>query len=655
VRVAAASAPRIELARGILANPNLDIFKRLGERFKLRYFTFSDHVASAVDEGEELARSLRRVVAGGKATRLGTAIDEVASTSGEPVAGILVLSDGACNGGLEPLEVARQMGQKHIPIYPVGIGLPDPPDVRLESLVVQDTVFSKDRVPVRFRVVSKGFTNRNVEVTMSINGKEVVRKSVALTGQPQFEELTFVPEEETGTLKLDLAAAPLEGEIASENNKLGQSVRVINDKIKVLYVEGKPRWEYRYLRAVLLRDHRLDVKFLMTQGDRDLAKAAPERYLDRFPDVASQAFIYDLVILGDVPATEFTPAQLTRIEELVRERGGSLLVLAGHQNALAKYVGTPIANILPVKLQAEGWEAIDDTVHPVMTSKEGETTVATLEMPEEDNARLWAQVKPLYQVPALAGTKPGATLLATLSDAPRRREPYPLMAWQRYGSGKSMYVGTDQLWRLRFKRGDKYHARYWGQVIQFLTLSRLLGENKRIKIETGRKSFRTGERVEIYANVLNESYDPVNAASYSLLVEREGQQGATMVALDPVRDAPGLYQGFFTPEVEGRYILKASPGDQEAANTVQLQVATTPLEQLEPAMQEDALRRMAELSGGKYLSVRELPALPDSIRGEVQTATVRKDEDLWDKAFFFVALVLLAGTEWFLRRKYDLI
>ncbi|MBM4032504.1 MAG: VWA domain-containing protein [Planctomycetes bacterium] len=656
-RAEASAVRRIDLAKGILDNPHLDLFKKLEQNYRLRYFSFAADLVPASGEGDELAASLRKVAANGKSTRIGTAVEEaVARYGGQPIAGVLLLTDGASNEGIEPLEVARKMKDSGIPVFPVGIGVPDPPDVRLEGLIVQETVFAKDRVPVRFRVTSKGFTNRRLDVVVTVNGKEIARKDVVLTGEPQFEELSFLPDEGQTALKLEVAATPLPGEVVADNNKLSQNIRVIDEKIKVLYVEGKPRWEYRYLRAVLMRDHRLDVKFLMTQGDRDLAKAAPERYLDRFPEIAGEAFVWDLVILGDVPANYFTPAQLNRIEELVRARGGSLLVLPGFQNPLTTYLGSPVEGIMPVRLQPEGWESVEETVYPTPTTKGDEMTVVTLEVPEERNTARWAYVRPIYQVPAIAGAKPGATVLATLSDAPRRREPYPLVCWQRYGRGKSMFVGSDQLWRLRFKLGDKYHARFWGQVIQFLTLSRLLGENKRIQIETGRREFRTGERVPIYANVLSEAFEPVNLSNYSISVERpEGKAETTTVKLEPVKDVPGFYQGFFTPEVEGRYVLRSAPADRDYSNNVELQVATTPLEQLEPAMQEDSLRKLGELSGGSYLTIGQLPKLADMLQQEAQTTIVRREKELWDLPFIFIVVLLCAATEWFFRRRYDLI
>ncbi len=658
-RADAAAAPRIELAKGILENPELGLVKRLSENCNLFFHAFSDTVVPPTSEGERGAIPLPKFAATGKSTALGSAIAEVVERyRGRPIAGVLVLTDGACNAGTEPLEVARKMKGLGIPIFPVGIGIPDPPDVRLDALVAQDTVFAKDRVPVRFRISSKGFTGREVEVAVTVNGKEVARRKVTLTGEPQFEELSFVPEEGQTALKLDVAATPLPGEVVADNNHLTQNIRVIDEKIKVLYVEGKPRWEYRYLRAVLLRDHRLEVKFLMTQGDRDLAKAS-DRYLERFPEVAGEAFVFDLVILGDVPASYFSPAQFARMEQLVRERGGSILVLPGHQEPLATYRGTPIEDLLPVRLRPDTWQDFDETVHPVPAAKGAEMSVVSLELPEERNAARWAHVRPIYRVPALAGAKPAATVLATLSGASGSTEPYPLICWHRYGRGKAMFVGTDQLWRLRFKVGDTYHARFWGQVIQFLTLSRLLGENKRIQIETGRRSFRTGERVQVFANVLNEAYEPVGLANYAIKIERPGGKAETVdLKLDPVRDAPGLYQGFFTPEMEGRYVLRTADAERDYSNIVELQVATTPLEQLEPAMQEDALRKLAELSGGRYFTVRDLPQLPDALRQEVQTAEFPRQKPLLDPpfgSFAFVLVLLIAGAEWFFRRKYDLI
>ncbi len=656
-RAQAANAARIDLAKGILTRSGADVLKELERVHNVRYFTFGERLEPTSGEGEAVADTLRRIEPTAQATRLGAAIEEARQRFGsQPIAGVLVLTDGASNGGVDPLEVARRMREHGIPLFTLGIGVPHPPDLRIESVSVHDTVLLKDTVPVSIQVTSTGYANRTVELALLLDGQRVARTDVLLTDKPEFVALEFTPERQVGTAKLEVTLDELPGESSTDNNRYEKRVRVIDEKIRVLYVEGKPRWEYRYLRRVLLRDESLDVKFLMTEGDRDLAKVH-DRYLATFPEEASKAFAIDLVILGDVPADYFTPAQLERMEQLVRERGGSLLMLAGEKHAPASYFDSPIAPVLPVKLHPAGRESVADSMYPVLTEAGEKSTVVALDPDPERNAGLWRLVKPLYSVPALVGKKPAATVLLTLPDAARRTEPYPLVAWHRYGSGKALFVGTDQLWRLRFKRGDIHHLHFWGQAIRFLTLSRLLGENKQIRIETPRRAYRTGEQVQIIANVLTETYEPVAAPTYSVRVERlEPQAGTTELTLEPVKGAAGgLYQGFFTTEAEGRYRIRTGPDDVDRSNEVEFTVATTPLEQLEPAMQEERLKKMAELSGGRYFTVAELPELPDAITQEIRTAVVRRERELWDLPLLFVVLLTCAGTEWFLRRRYDLI
>jgi hypothetical protein len=246
-------------------------------------------------------------------------------------------------------------------------------------------------------------------------------------------------------------------------------------------------------------------------------------------------------------------------------------------------------------------------------------------------------------------------VLATLSDRANRPEPYPLIAWQRYGSGKSMFVGTDKLWRLRFKRGDSYHAQFWGQAAQFLTLSRLLGENKRVRIETDGKSFRTGERVLIQATVLDSEYHPVKADSYSVLVESVPPKGEPRaVVLRPVPVAEGLYQGSFTADQAGSFQVVTKLEDEKFSNQADFQVESVSREKLEPAMQKDLLVKLAELSGGKYLTMRELPSLPGLLPDQSRMVTLPPQEtELWNNWLVFAAILTLAGGEWFLRRRFD--
>jgi hypothetical protein len=655
-RAAAVAATRLDLAKGVLNHPTLKLMDRLAENYTLRYFGFGEHLEPTQGKGEAAPEVLLSAQAAAKATRLGSALQEAVDRSaGQPIAGVLVLTDGISNDGLEPLPIAQRLGERNIPLYPVGLGLASAPDVTVRRLIAPDVVFHKDKVPLRVQIASNGYGKRTANLTVTLDGQDVAGKTLNLSGKTQFEEILFIPEAKSGQATLEVSITPMPGETNTANNKASKTLRIISEKIKVLYVEGKPRWEYRYLRQVLLRDPRLDVKFLLTEGDRDQALSS-DRYLTDFPEDAAKAFYFDLVILGDVPASYFSQAQLTRLEELVQKHGGSFLMLAGQQHAPLTYIGTPIASMLPVRVRAEGYQTVDDALCPLVAEGAIDSAIMTLDVPRERNQDLWARIHPMFKLPMLDGPKPGASVLATVSRGLGRGEAYPLIAWQRYGSGKVLFVGTDQLWRLRFKTGDKYHARFWGQAIQFLTLSRLLGESKRIQVETDRPDYLTGQRVAVSVNVLDETYEPVKAPSYSLYLERTAPtKQSTLIRLEPVLHIPGLYQGFLTPDQPGRYEIRAPGGDPTLANTAEFNVKAADLESIERAMQEELLRNMADASGGRYFTARDLPKLVETVAGEERTNVIRRERELWDLPIVFLAFLALIGTEWLLRRRYDLV
>jgi uncharacterized membrane protein len=644
---------RFDLAKAALSHPEIKLLERLKENYQVRFFTFDDQLRP---EGgaDDPSGWLKESKAEGETSPVGTVLEEaVARYAGQPVAGVVLMSDFAWAGGQDPVQAARKLKLQGIPVYPVAIGLPQPPDVHLRRVIAPEVVFKGDRVPLRIQVDSHGFSGQTVELELSIDGQRSASQELELTDGVQFVEMMFTPERSSGSVELDLQITELAGETTTVNNAASRKVQIIDQKIKVLYIEGMPRWEYRYLRWVLLRDQRIDVKFLMTQGDPGLA-VPNSRHLARFPQVAKEAFQFDLIILGDVPASYFNSTQMGLIDDLVRKSGGSLLMVAGPMAAPATYRDSPIAEILPVKLGSGQWDSYN--VGPVVTPEGQESSVTTLSLSPEANARIWSHVRPMY-LPRLDGAKPAATVLLSTPKESEQIRDYPLIAWHRIGNGKSMFVATEDLWRMRLEVGDKYHARFWGQAIQFLTLSRLLGQNKQITLETDRRTCSAGEQVRIFANVLTQSFEPVIQPSYTVVMNRkETADTETDMELSPVPGSPGLYSGVHFASEDGVYELKTKPQDAEVSNQVEIEVKTIPLEDRETAMQPETARQIAEMSGGKSLSLLDLSELPEEFgEQEPLSRIVKLQIDLWDSPIPFVLLVLFAGTEWYLRRKENLV
>ena len=220
-----------------------------------------------------------------------------------------------------------------------------------------------------------------------------------------------------------------------------------------------------------------------------------------------------------------------------------------------------------------------------------------------------------------------------------------------------MFVGTEDLWRMRFEVGSRYHARFWGQTIQFLTLSRLLGQNKQITLETNRMTYNSGEQIKLFANVLTESFDPVDQPSYTVIMQREDDtDSAVEVELQPVPDTPGLYTGIHLATNKGTYSLSTLPQDASISNTVEMQIVDIPLEQRNPAAQPDIAKQIANVNGQDAIRLMQLADLPNTFKdGEpiIKPATIEKE--LWDIPAIFILLLIVTGIEWYARRKHNLV
>lgn len=655
-REAIASASRLDLATSLLSKSAGEMLGALGEDLDLSYHTFGESLQQLGD-GDETLAALR---ADSPETSIGGALESLAKTErGAPLAGVVVLTDGLDTSSRRTESAVRDLGIRGVPVFTVPIGIADPDDVSIRNVTMQDVAFTGDKVPVRVQLQSKGYEKRTADLTVTLNGRGVARQSVSFEGGLQFEEIFFnVDVAEKGSARIGVGIEAFADEATAANNRVDRSVRVVNEKINVLCIEGSARWEFRYLRAMLKRDPRINATFIATRAQPELAQNSAE-YIAEFPEDREEAFAYDLVILGDVESSFFSTEAFQRLEELVSERGGSLLMLCGARFAPASYAGTPVERMLPVEFDPDAeWEDVDESVYPVLTPEGRSSLVMTLETDQDENDLVWSRVAPLDRIPPLLTPRPGATVLAELSDSQSRADRYPLVAWQRYGTGKCMMMASDRLWLLRFKTGDKYHWRVWSQCVQFLTLSRLMGEHKRIRLETDRATYPVDGRVMLYANLLDDDYEPLTQPGFEVDVSALDNGGATgdpqRVTLRPDKSNPGLYEGYFSPPREGGYRVEANATDRPLSNSTEFQVADLRPELANTDMQIDHLRRIAELSGGEVLSALGLQKLPALLNREPHTTTVRTDRPLWDNSLVALVLVGLLGFEWILRRRYDL-
>ena len=651
------ASSRLDLAKAVLVDSARPIFESLGENLDLSYHSFGQAPRLISDDTVVAAEDLAVLEATDPGTSIASSLEAVANSGGIPPAGIVLLSDGIDSATSQRSEaVLRDLGAREIPVYTVPLGLPDPDDVSINNIVMQEVAFSGDRVPVRVHLQSEGYEQRTARLSVLLNDRRVSSRVVRFEGGLQFEEVDFrVDIYEKGAAQIDVVIEPFDDEVSITNNRITRSIRVVNEKVNVLYIEGNARWEFRYLRAILKRDPRINATFIASNVGPEVARNSPE-HIERFPSKREEAFMYDLVILGDVDASFFSDEELGLLEELIRDRGASLLMLCGPMHSPGSYQGTPVQTMLPVRFDPdEKWAEVSESVYPVLTPEGRSSLVMTLENEDDLNDRIWSRMAPMDQLPPLLSAKPGATVLAVLSDSTERDQSYPLVAWQRYGTGKCMSIASDRLWRLRYKTGDKYHWRVWSQCIQFMTLSRLMGEHKRIRLETDRSSYFVGSQGRLYAHVLDDDFEPVVQSGFDVIVSGlDGAAASQQIKLQPDRSQPGLYEGYFTPPGPGRYRMEANENDRKVSSITEFQVSDIRQELTETDMRLENLQRIADLTGGATLGVRELPKLASLVNGEPLTTTVRSERPLWDHWLVILLLAGLLGAEWILRRRHDL-
>ena len=656
-RQAIAMSSRLDLGKAILTQSGHSVLDSFEESLDLSYHTFGRSPRLISDDNLVTTEALAGLKAIEQGTSIATSLEAVASSGGVPPAAIILLSDGIDNASSQRSEaILQDLGARGIPVYAVPIGLSDPDDVSIRNVVIQEVAYSGDKVPVRIQIKSKGYERRTARLAVLLNDRRVSSRIVRFDGGLQFEEIDFrVDVYEKGAVQIDVLIEPFDNEISTVNNRVSRTVRIVNEKVNVLYVEGNARWEYRYLRAILKRDPRINATFISSNVGPEVARNSPE-HIERFPNEREDAFQYDLVILGDVDASFFTDEELGLLEELIRDRGASLLMLCGPMHSPGSYAGTSVQTMLPVRFDSDSdWENIAETVYPVLTPEGRSSLVMTLENNAELNDRVWSRMAPMDQLPPLLSAKPGATVLAVLSDSTSRGQGYPLVAWQRYGTGKCMSIASDRLWRLRYRTGDKYHWRVWSQCIQFMTLSRLMGEHKRIRLETDRSTYPVAGQCRLYAQVMDDGFEPVVQSVFEAYVSNlEGDQTKQLVSLRPDKSQPGLYEGYFSPPETGRYRLEANEEDSKTSNTTEFQVTEIREELIETDMSLSYLERIAELTGGAILEPKEFPKLRSLVNDRLITTEFRSERPLWDNGIVAFLLVALLGAEWILRRRYDL-
>ena len=661
--------PRVEVMRGMLKNADLKLWPALSKELDLTAFTFGDTLvemnssASAADATDWLDRLDPKATS----TAIGDAVRDLMNRKrGQALAGIFLITDGANNRGSSPMESARLAKQEGVPLYIYGVGITSPRDIIVGSLLAQEVAFVKDELPVTVRVRAQGLKGESGKLVVRLaplnaggEGEVVASKDIAFgDDEDVVVPVPFTPKS-TGEFELRASIEPRHDEASKDNNAVAQRLRVIDSKVKVLYVEAAPRWEFHYLQSVLMRDRRIELKCVLFEGDEGISKGANSPFIAKVPPTKEELFKFDLIIIGDVPPKNFSPEQLSAFEEFVQKFGGSMLFLAGPRSNPATFKDTALEKLLPVEL---------DPTAPQAPPPAGQGTLAELTpqgranpmfklaATDEESAAIWKRFGKLYWTARVLRAKPAAQILLVDADQTRanRHGKMVLAAFHQFGLGQVLYMGTDNTWRWRRNTGDRFYPILWGQIAQKLGLHHLLGGSKRTQLTVDKQNYTTGERVTVYARLYHSDYTPVKdqtaAAGYTVRV-RAAPGPRQDVTLRAVPDQPGMYRADFVALSPGAHQFSVK---SDAASVLEFNVTEPKFETGETAMNEVLLKQMAEASGGGFFREENLWQLPKAISAKSEKIESTVDGELWSSPLFFVVLLVVASIEWGLRKRWQL-
>ena len=692
---------RTNVLQSVLGNERLNLLPKLADKFELSAFTFgrggqlrelprvrraqpSATNANPAELKPEDFGWIETLGAEHSATALGDSLRELLQRKrGQPLAGVLVISDGAQNSGAQPLAVGNELNEAGVPLYFYGVGITSPRDIIITEMDAPAAAFIEDELMVRVRVRSQGLAGQTGRLVLRLGDEEVDDANIAFG--PDGEQVISMrfPTTQAGDFKLTAAIEARPDETDPNNNAVTRRLRIVDEKIKVLFVEQSPRWDYRYLQAMLARDRRVEVKTLLLESDPALARVENSPYLEQFPENKKDLFEYDVVIFGDVDPARLSGSQKDNLNEFVARFGGAFVMIAGRRFSPLAYSGTKIADMLPVEFTARptppGAEDVDDKpIHVELTALGKIDPMLNLVRVGEKNLDLWNDLPPIYWVSPV-DRKPGAEVLMVDPSHKTDRGKRPIIARHQYGLGQVLFVGTDNTWRWRRNVGDLYYTRFWGQVSQRMAQQRFIGADKRTQISLNSQNYMAGEdRVRVFARLYQEGFEPFDEPQimgvYTSTADgRQAKVVLKMVGGDQAgqkESQRGLYYGEFPAPVAGQYKfhLEPAPDTQRDFTVVQASV-----EKSETAMNAKLMQELAALSASRFAGATDLKDLPghdtsprehhpwffreedlhqlvDAIRATPVEVRSREEIELWAHPLYFILILLVVTVEWVVRK-----
>ena len=638
---------RLQSAEDVLNN---DLLPELSKKFQIRLYSFG-HDASRIDQAKNL-------VANDTATRIGDSLKHIAAeASTMPLGAVVLLTDGGDNTGGVDRETLAQVRQLHLPIHTVGFG-PDhfAKDIEIVDADIPARVLANSRVSAHVNFRQHGFDGQKVNLMVRENGHPLAKQEITLKTDPDQSETIMFNSGPAGAHSFQVGIDPVAGEQNTQNNVVVRLVNVTQKKLRILYFEGEPKWEYKFIRRAMEDDKAIDlVSMVRTTENKTYRQGIsnPKELEGGFPDKPEDLFVYDGLIIGSEEASYFSPVQQAAIRDFADRRGGGVLFLAGRfAFSDGGYANTPMAEMMPLRLAPE--KTFSRNFADVTLTEAGKASpILRLEDSPEANEARWKKMPKVANYAVMGSPKPGAVVLMNVGEPGKRTSP--LLAIENYGHGRTAVLASSGTWRWKMLQDhtDMTHVTFWQQLLRWL-VTETPGQ---VSASIPHQMLNDDGQVHLRTVVRDKAYQTVAGATVEATINRpDGQTDVLTLKPDPME--PGAYEGDYSADKTGAYVAEVVAHDDKlevGRDTLTFRREDGVAENFNAAQNKDLLTRLAADTGGNYYTAANAKKLGDEIAVSEAGISGHDSLDIWDMPALFLLLILIRAAEWLLRRKWGVV
>ena len=580
--------------------------------------------------------------------------------SNQRTAAVVLVSDGDWNRGKPPVDSAIRYRSRGVPIFTVPMGSSTRlPDLEVLSLDLPTFAISGKSVRIPFSIESTLPRDHVTTVVIEMADGERLTKEVKLTAKSKTTESVVWMPKSTGDFTVKMSVPNHPDEVIFNNNEITAPISIREEKLKVLVIDSLPRWEYRYLRNALSRDPGVDVSCLLFHPTLGRTGGGTKDYIKDFPDQLEQLAEYDVVFLGDVgiQSGQLTSEQCKLLKGLVEYQASGLVFLPGPQGNQDSLEETELAPLIPVITNRSLAEGIGEKapMHFELTESGRRSLLTKLADTEEENWNVWSTLPGFQWHAPVIRAKAGTEVLSVHQETSNEFGRLPMIVTKTFGAGKILYMATDGAWRWRRGVEDKYHYRFWGQVVRWMAYQRNMAKGELIRFFYTPEQPSVGQTLALKASVMSQSGEPLVAGDVQVAVTDTNGKTEIVTLSSAGEDSWGLFEGRMTINEPGKHQVTISCKETGAKLNTSFFAQGTSQERIGLAAKPKVLEELSKVSRGAVIPAQDLTRLTQIIKEVPDPPTVVKRWQLWAHPWTVGVLTTLLATFWVLRKQFGLV